>query len=64
MTIRAFHRPTKTWRFAILGDCGTYARVDPGMGEFLNQFDIYEVKTTSKDRFIPVRPLSIEVVYS
>lgn len=65
MDIRAFHKPTKTWRWAALGSDGTYARIDPGEGESLDDFDVYEVRMEGKNTFRPrTQPMKIEKVLS
>lgn len=53
----------------MLGGNGTYARIDPGPGEHLNEFDVYEVieltRTGKVETFRPaLRPLRIRNEYS
>ena len=48
MDIRAYHTPTKQWRFAVAADNNTAVRLDPHAGETLDEFDVYEVTITVK----------------
>lgn len=70
MDIRAFHKPTKTWRWAVMGRDGSYARVDPQAGERLEDFRVHEVIDLQRDgqgyeSFRPAtRALRIPIVYS
>lgn len=47
--IRAYHVPTKQWRFAVMGSTPDYVRLDPHRGEHLHEFNVYEVAIISKD---------------
>ncbi len=45
--IRALHRATNTWHWAVMGYDGTYARLDPdhSKNEQLEDFDVWVVET-------------------
>lgn len=62
--IRAYHKPTNTWRFACLGQDGTYCRVDPHAGEKLEEFDCYEALDVCGDVFKVGKKIMLPKTYS
>lgn len=70
-SIRAYHRPTNTWQWAVVGYDGTYARLDPdhSKNEKLEDFDVWVVDVVStddagQDFFRPLYKVEIEKVLS
>lgn len=49
MNIRAYHVPTRQWRFAVMGSNNEYVRLDPHEGESLDEFSVYEVNIVGTD---------------
>lgn len=62
MDIRAYHAPTKSWRWACMGNDNAYVRLDPHANEHLHDFSVYEVtiveQTADNERFTIKRSLN------
>ncbi len=53
MQVRAYHMPTRQWRWAVMGQDNKYVRLDPHEGEHLSDFNVYEVTIVGVDDKTP-----------